>query len=335
MWEAKQKPTKALVTFMNLTQLTAFRAVMESATLSEAAEKLGRTQPAVSLAIRSLEEALGLKLFERRGRQLLPVPEAHYLHAESDDILNRLSNVADTMKSLINGQSGSLNVASMPGPSNYLFPRYISRVIGETPDVRISLSSRTSPQIRELAATQGLDFGFADMIGREASTTTFRQETISADCFCAMPKDHDLAEKDEIDWQDLDNLPLGLLQSTHHSHQKTVKALNDAGCTANVVLDCQFFLPIMSFISAGHCLSVVDPLTAVAEREVKMTNGQVVFRRMKAGFRYRYTIVFPIFRPMSQLARMVKDGWRAEVMELLTEVGANPSFTPTDPVPEP
>jgi DNA-binding transcriptional LysR family regulator len=58
---------------MNLTQLSAFRAVMTSASLSDAARKLGRTQPAVSLAIRSLEDTLGMKLFERRGRQLVPV----------------------------------------------------------------------------------------------------------------------------------------------------------------------------------------------------------------------------------------------------------------------
>lgn len=302
---------------------------MGSASLSEAAEKLGRTQPAVSLAIRSLEETLGLKLFERRGRQLIPVPEAHYLHAESDEILNRLSSVASTMQSLINGQSGSLNVASMPGPSNFLFPRYISRFTSDSPDIRISLSSRTSPQIRELAATQGLDFGFADMIGREPSDSTFRQETISADCFCAIPADHPLATKEIVHWRDLDNVPLGLLQTTHISHQMTVEELRKHGCTPNVVLDCQFFLPMMPFISAGRCLSIVDPLTAVSEQEVNSTQGRVVFRKMKEGYRYRYTIVSPIFRPMSQLAQKIKDGWRAEVMDLLFKVDANPSYEPS------
>ena len=126
---------------MNLSQMTAFRAVMNSASLSEAAEKLGRTQPAVSLAIRSLEETLGLQLFERRGRQLIPVPEAHYLLAETRDILDRMNSVAGTMKSLQSGQRGNLNVACMPGPSTFLFPRFVSRYVGDNPDIRVSLSS--------------------------------------------------------------------------------------------------------------------------------------------------------------------------------------------------
>lgn len=313
---------------MNLTQITAFRAVMEATSLSAAAEKLGRTQPAVSLAIRSLEESLGLKLFVRHGRRLVPVPEAHYLHAETSDILDRLHNVAGTMKSLIAGQGGSLNVASMPGPSTFLFPRFVSRFVGDNPNIRVSLSSRTSPQIRELAATQGLDLGFADLIGREPSAQTFQQEVIAADCFCAMPHDHPFAKKQLVEWKDLNGLPLGLLQSTHVTHQRTVAEIRRAGGQPNIVLDSQFFFPMLPFISAGRCLSVVDPLTAVTETEMNTTSGRVVFRKLAGGFRYEYAIVYPIFRPLSRLARQIKDGWRNEVMDLLTLAGAEPEFLP-------
>ena len=313
---------------MNLTQITAFRAVMEASSLSEAAEKLGRTQPAVSLAIRSLEDTLGLKLFVRHGRRLVPVPEAHYLHAETSDILDRLSNVAGTMKSLIAGQGGNLNVASMPGPSTFLFPRFVSRFVGDNPNIRVSLSSRTSPQIRELAATQGFDFGFADVIGRGPSAQTFQQEIISADCFCAMPHDHPLAKQQVVEWRELDGEPLGLLQPTHVSHQKTVAEIRKAGGHPNIVLDSQFFLPMMPFISAGRCLAVVDPLTSVSENEMNTTSGRVVFRKLASGFRYEYAIVYPIFRPLSQLAGQIKNGWRTEVMDLLSFVGARPELHP-------
>lgn len=309
---------------MNLSQITAFRAVMNSATLSEAAEKLGRTQPAVSLAIRALEDTLGLKLFERRGRQLIPVPEAQYLLAETSEILDRLTAVSATMKSLINGQSGSLNIAAMPGPSTYLFPRFISRAIGDNPNIRITLSSRTSMQIRELAATQAFDFGFADLVSPGAASPTFHQEIIAGDCYCALPRDHPLAVREVIEWSDLDGLPLGSLQATHVMHTRTVQALEQAGFHANIVLDSQYFLPLMQFISAGRCLSVVDPLTMVTELEMNSTDGRVVFRPLFEAFRYSYVTLSPIYRPLSQLARQVKDGWQNEVMELLTGVDARP-----------
>ena len=64
---------------MNLTQLRVFCEIMKSGSISKTANTLGRTQPAVSLAVKNLEQTLGFKLFERQGRQLVPVPEAAYL----------------------------------------------------------------------------------------------------------------------------------------------------------------------------------------------------------------------------------------------------------------
>ncbi|MCG8564951.1 MAG: LysR substrate-binding domain-containing protein [Desulfobacterales bacterium] len=311
---------------MNLSQIKAFRAVMGSASLLEAAQKLGRTQPAVSAAIRSLEETLGLKLFERRGRQLVPVPEAYYLLQEVSEVLDRLSAVSGTMKGLAAGQRGHLNIAAMPGPSAFLFPRFISRVIGDNPDIHISLSSRTSPQIRELAATQGIDFGFADLLIVDEITPTFRQDVISADCFCALPRKHPLAEKKEIAFKDLDGIPLGSLQSSHFMHKATVEALRMAGAKPNMMLDSQYFLPMMQFIKAGRCLSIVDPLTVVTELEMNVTAGEVVFRPVQHGFRYRYGIFSPIYRPLSRLARTIKDGWQEEVMEMLVMINAHPNI---------
>ncbi|MFU1476231.1 LysR family transcriptional regulator [Roseovarius sp. C7] len=147
---------------MNLNQITAFRAVMNSASLSDAARKLGRTQPAISLSIRGLEESLGLKLFERQGRQLIPVPEAHYLLAESEEILDRLASVTLTMKSLAGGSAGVLSVSAMPGPAAYIFPHYVASAIETLDRVTLSITSRSSQQIAELVRSQSIDFGFCD-----------------------------------------------------------------------------------------------------------------------------------------------------------------------------
>jgi len=68
---------------MNVSHLLNFHAVMTSPSLSEAARKLGRTQPAVSASIKALEEHLDVRLFSREGRKLVPGPEAQYLFGGS------------------------------------------------------------------------------------------------------------------------------------------------------------------------------------------------------------------------------------------------------------
>ena len=86
---------------MNLSQLSAFREVMLCGTVSQAARNLGRTQPAISTAIASLEDELGMPLFERRSRRLHPVPEAHYLLAEATEIIGRMDTARENLQNLL------------------------------------------------------------------------------------------------------------------------------------------------------------------------------------------------------------------------------------------
>lgn len=309
---------------MNLNQITAFRAVMSSPSLSEAARKLGRTQPAVSLAIKGLEEKLGMPLFRREGRQMIPVPEAHYLASQAEDILNQLSAVTRTMQSLATGTAGTLNVAAMPGAAAYLFPHFIAESISPTSDITVNMSARSAPQIQELARAQSIDFGFADAPADGADHKEYEMELITADCLVALPADHPLAKKTEIALQDLDGLPMGTLQGDHTHKRRTQSLFRGGGCSFNQVIDSQTFLSLLQFVRAKHCLAILDPLTRVTDGEVGLTRGEVVYRPLIEDIRYDYVVIWPRYRPLSQLALHMKDAWRDHVIELLDKFSAAP-----------
>lgn len=309
---------------MNFTQLTAFRAVMTTRSLSEAARKIGRTQPAVSLAVRSLEDDIGLSLFERRGGRLVPAPEAQYLLIEAEAILDRLTSVSRTMQSLAAGRSGVLNLAAMPGPAAFVFPRFVSDVIGDNDEIKLSISSRSSLQIQELAATQTIDFGFADAPAGPFHNAQYLAEIISADCFCALPKDHPLASQGAVSIRDLDGLPMGTLQPNHALQLRLQQRFHDMNARLSKRIDSQTFLPLLQFVGAGRCVAIVDPLTVISEGFVDTAKGLVVFRPLKEALRYDYAIVSPKHRPLSQLAQRVLRAWRAELTALLNGIAANP-----------
>lgn len=308
---------------MNFNQIKTFHAVMTSTSLSAAAQKLGRTQPAVSLAIRSLEEALDLKLFERKGRQLIPVPEAQYLLVEVAEILQRLSTVSNTMKSLAEGQAGTLNVSAMPG-GIFLFSRFISQAIEPQSDVRLSISARSSLQIQELVSSQSIDFGFGDAPIKSTDSPQYSVETFSGDCFCVVPRRHSLARADIIELRDLDEEPIGVLQPNHAHHRKTLAAFDEAGARCRNLIESQTFLPLLQFVRSGHCVAIVDPLTVVTESRMNSGLGEILFKPLKEKIRYDYAVVTPNHRPLSQLAIAVRSAWIDEVTRLLAGVGANP-----------
>ncbi len=81
---------------MYIREIEAFRAVITSGSTGKAARLLGVSQPAVSQAIRKLEELAELRLFDRIGGRLQPTQEAHALMTEVDKFSSatRLSNTA-------------------------------------------------------------------------------------------------------------------------------------------------------------------------------------------------------------------------------------------------
>ena len=148
---------------MNLKQLSAFREVMLTGSVTQAARNLLRTQPAISAQIAGLEEEVGLKLFERRGGRLHPVPEAHYLLEEASAIIDRLNDADRTMRSIRDLDQGTLKIVSMPGPSVFLLPDLIAKFVQHRDQVKVSLISRSSVQVRNLIAVQKYDVGLADL----------------------------------------------------------------------------------------------------------------------------------------------------------------------------
>lgn len=311
---------------MNFTQLTVFREVMESGSISQTAKKLGRTQPAISLAIKNLERSLGLSLFERRGRRLVPVPEAQYLLAEATMVLDRLATVSGTMKGLKSAEAGSLSVAAMPGPSAYIFPTFISRNVGSDASFQTTIASRSSPQIRELASTQSIDFGFADFDEPEGKLPQYDSEIVSADCFCALHRDHELAGKTSVTIADLSGQSIGTLQGNHPFPRTLERAFQREGAAFTSNIAAQFFLPLIPFISLGHCCAIVDPLTVATERALDIAGGQVVFVPFDAQVRYEYATLTPLHRPPSQLATRVKTRWMESLFAMLDEMGAKPAL---------
>lgn len=310
---------------MNFMQLTVFREVMESGSISQTAKKLGRTQPAISLAIQNLERSLDLTLFERRGRRLIPVPEAQYLMGEASEILDRLTKVSGTMTDLRSAQTGSLNVVAMPGPSAFLFPRFISENVIDDANFQTTISSASSAQIRELASTQSIDFGFADFEEPAGRATQYLADIVSADCFCAVSRNNPLADQKTITIADLDGISIATLHGDHPLPRRLPDAFARDGATYKSNIAGQFFLPLLPFIALGQCCSIVDPLTVVTAREMNITQDQVVFVPFDAPVRYEYATLSPAYRPLSRLAARLKDEWMQEVINMLQVVGAQPS----------
>ncbi|HVZ59419.1 MAG TPA: LysR substrate-binding domain-containing protein [Terriglobales bacterium] len=107
---------------MDLFQLEVFVAVAREGSFSRAAEKLFRTQPAVSQAIRKLENELGEPLFDRSSRDGNLTDAGHVLHEYAHKLLNLRTEASAALLDLRDVRSGRLSLAANEYTTLYLLP---------------------------------------------------------------------------------------------------------------------------------------------------------------------------------------------------------------------
>src|SRR3954452_24619845 len=125
---------------METKQLAAFCAVVERRSFSQAAERLGVTQPAISLQVRSLEQRLGQRLLDRSGRRVEPTQAGLRLYQGAQRML-RLEEqlVADVAGEAEGALSGALSIGASTGPGGTVVPLLLCEFQRRHPDVRVDL----------------------------------------------------------------------------------------------------------------------------------------------------------------------------------------------------
>src|SRR5437867_3783061 len=133
---------------MDTRQLAAFCAVVERKSFSQAAERLGVTQPAVSLQIRALEKRLGLQLLDRSGRRVEPTEAGVRLYRGAQRLLALEDQLVEEVAGDDDGiLSGRLELGASTGPGSTVLPRLPGGFPARPPAARVLLSVAVAPSV--------------------------------------------------------------------------------------------------------------------------------------------------------------------------------------------
>ncbi len=302
---------------MKLNQMKAFKELMATGSVSQAARNLHRTQPAISALISSLEDELGMPLFERRKGRLYPVPEAKYLLEETNSILDKLAQTERTMKNMRDLEQGTIRIVTMPGPGVFFLPDLVTRFIDERKNIKIELISRSSVQVDQLVSAQQFDVGLADYgISEETETQLASYEIFQLECFCCVHKQNDLANKPSINATDLNNKPMASLYSGHPTDLSVRAAFEKKRVKFNNCFEMMYFIPMFTFVENQLAYSIVDPISAESYRIYRGKHQQIVFRPFKPKVYHKIAIITPLHRPLSHLAKVFTDHLRSEISRI-------------------
>ena len=145
---------------MDTRQLAAFCAVVERKSFSQAAERLGVTQPAVSLQVRALEKRLGTQLLDRSGRRVEPTEAGLRLYRGAQRMLALEDQIVSDVSASAEGElAGALVLGASTGPAAIAVPLLLCEFQRESPGVRVFLTVSDTHAVVERVASRELELG--------------------------------------------------------------------------------------------------------------------------------------------------------------------------------
>jgi DNA-binding transcriptional LysR family regulator len=244
---------------MDLRLLEAFKAVMETRSVTQAANITGVTQPAVSAQIAKLEEIIGFRLFDRFAGRLTPTNDGLTFYIEAIKVIGGIAQLERSVESIKKGNLGRLVIASNPSAGISLLPQLVAEFRAEHPNVAVKLITRNSEVVRSLFPSQLCDIGIAELPIDYQGITTIKYRLR---CMAIVSKGHALAARSVITPADLSGLPFFAISRERVSHHALRNAFAEAGAEFNVIGEAELFASICGLVAAGGGVSVVDPWSA-------------------------------------------------------------------------
>jgi DNA-binding transcriptional LysR family regulator len=263
---------------MDTRQLAAFCAVVERKSFSQAADRLGVTQPAVSLQIRSLEERLGQRLFDRSGRRVEPTEAGLRLYRGAQRLLALEQQVLEDVAGGKDGElRGQLAIGAATGPGATVVPVLLCEFQRENPEVRVELTISDTQSVIEAVARRELELGVVGATPRHRSVAYepfFKDEVV-----LVCPPKHPFAGK-AITIDDLRGEQLVLMQEGAGVRQVIEEELRKAGKRLrdlDVKLELGLQESVKSAVEAGYGVTFISRSAVESE----LADGSLATARVR------------------------------------------------------
>lgn len=186
---------------MTVKQLRAFLAVAQSLSFAQACERLHLSQPALSLAIKSLEESLGGQLLVRTTRSVALTPEGETLLPLASRLLADWDNAEEVMHQHFTLQLGKVSIAAMPSFAGNLLPAVLRTFRDRHPKVNVAVHDVINEQVLEMVRNRRVELGIAlepDSLDGLTFTPFYTDRFVAV-----LPADSALAKESKITWEQL------------------------------------------------------------------------------------------------------------------------------------
>lgn len=244
-------------------QLECLVAVADKLHFGHAAEACYVTQPALSAQVQQLESLLGVKLFERDRRKVLPTAAGAKLAERAADILADLHDFTEAATAFKGPLTGTLRLGVIPTAAPYVLPRASREVNRRYPDLRLLLREAQTAELLALLAEGQLD---VLLLALEADLGDVETLPLFPDPFVlAVPPDHRLAKRKKVSEADLLSEQVLLLDDGHCLRDQALSICNRAGAGELGDFRASSLTTLAQMVAGGIGVTLLPELSVTVE----------------------------------------------------------------------
>ncbi|MDI1303203.1 MAG: LysR family transcriptional regulator [bacterium] len=274
---------------MDTATLTAFMEVARAESFSQAATNLHLTQPAISKRISSLEQSLGVELFDRVGRRIALTEAGRALLPRAQQLLLELEDMRRAVGNLSGPVNGTLKVGTSHHIGLHRLPPVLRAFSTQYRDVRLDLRFIDSEEAYDAVLSGDLELGIVTLPPIPDARLIAREIWDDPLAFVA-GIDHPLAKQKKVTLADLTQHAAILPSSSTFTRQIAARLFHDSGLEMKLSMTTNYLETIKMMASIGLGWSVLPASMADHELKILKINGIDLHRSLGVVYHPRRTL---------------------------------------------
>ena len=291
---------------LNLRDLTYVLALVEHEHFGRAARACGISQPTLSVQVRKLEDTLGLELFERTSKGVVPTHACTRLLDHARAAVREADAILDMARTLRDPLSGPFRLGIIPTLAPYLLPLVFAPLRAALPALQVEPWEDQTAALLDRLRGHELD---AALLATDPDGPDLVSRTLFAEPFlAALPPDHRLAAREHVSESDLAGDVL-VLSDGHCLRDQALAACGQAGALGGA-LRASSLSTLLNMVAAGYGTTLIPGLAAGAAQDAGIVLRPLATRAGRT-IRMAWRVNFPRRAAVEAVGTVIADRLRA------------------------
>ena len=250
---------------LDLRKLEIFVRVAELKNFSQAAHSLHMAQPAVSIAVRKLEESLGVALFDRSGRRVELTAEGVNLLQRAKLVLREVEELKRSTSAMSGLLVGELDIACPSMLATHFLPDLLTGFLAEHPGLTASVTQAGTSRVEQMLLEDEIEIGVTSAESSPHSAELELLPLVKEQMVLCVAQNHPWAKRRQLRIEDLQGIPMVVYESGYFIRSKLDQLCAERGVTPDFRMQSNFLPLLVSMVKQG--LGCTVGLKIMAQQE--------------------------------------------------------------------